>query len=114
MEKHSFWAGVWLGTFVVALVWLSVTMLTQERSMKLFLIEQYENMDYSTYDSAVVAAPDEAAARYMHPKTGKPVDDWIAGGLSWCSGPEHVAVRYLGEAADGVEQGVVCASYNAP
>ena len=80
--------------------------------MKLFLIAQTQNEDYDTYDSAVVAAPDEETARQMDPATGKPMEDWRKDYNSWCNGPEHVTVRYLGEAAD-VEQGVVCASFNA-
>lgn len=79
--------------------------------MKLFLIQQGQNDNYDTYDSAVVAAPDEETAKQMNPATGKP-KDWSYGYSSWCNGPEHVTVRYLGEAVD-VEQGVVCASYNA-
>ena len=80
--------------------------------MKLFLIAQEQNNDYDTYDSAVVAAPDEETAKQMAPGTGKPVKDWKKNYSAWCNGPEHVTVRYLGEAVD-VEQGVVCASFNA-
>ena len=80
--------------------------------MKLFLIKQDQNTDYDTYDSAVVAAPDEETAKKMDPGTGKPVEKWNANYSSWCNGPEYVTVRYLGEAVD-VEQGVVCASFNA-
>ena len=81
--------------------------------MKLFLISQEQKKDYDTYDSAVVAAPDEDSARIIDPGTGNPMKDWKRGNYSWCDGPEHVVVRYLGEAADDVEQGVVCSSYNA-
>lgn len=77
--------------------------------MKLFLISQTENNDFETYDSAVVAAPDEETARNMDPATGKPVDKW--GGIfsTWADGPECVIVKYLGETE--VDQGVICASY---
>jgi hypothetical protein len=78
--------------------------------MKLFLIEQDQNDEYDTYDSAVVAAPDEETARWMDPGTGRPVENW---GHKWCSGPEYVNVIYLGEAVFGVARGVVCASFNA-
>lgn len=81
--------------------------------MKLFLISQDQNKDYDTYDSAVVAAADEETARHMDPANGKPIEDWGKNYSSWCNGPEHVTVCYLGEAAYGVEQGVVCASFNA-
>ena len=80
--------------------------------MKLFLIKQDQNTEYDTYDSAVVAAPDEETARQMNPGTGKPMTDWDVRYSSWCNGPQHVTVRYLGEAVD-VEHGVVCASFNA-
>lgn len=81
--------------------------------MKLFLLSQEQNAGYDTYDSAVVAAPDEDTARQIDPRTGKPVENWNKKYRTWCSGPEHVVVAYLGEAAAGIEQGVVCASYNA-
>ena len=81
--------------------------------MKLFLIEQTQNEDYDTYDSAVVAAPDYQTARNIHPGTGEPVENWKKSYSSWCNAPEHVIVRYIGEAAADVEQGVVCASFNA-
>jgi hypothetical protein len=80
--------------------------------MKLFLIKQSQNTGYDTYDSAVVSAPDEETAKHMDPGSGKPVEKWNSNYLSWCNGPEHVTVRYLGEAVD-MEQGVVCASFNA-
>ena len=80
--------------------------------MKLFLISQSENTDYDTYDSAVVAAPDEETARNTHPCHGMPVN-WVNPGIIWCSSVEHVRVQYLGEAADDIKQGVVCASFNA-
>jgi hypothetical protein len=79
--------------------------------MKLFLISQDQNNDYDTYDSAVVAAPDEETAKQMNPANGKPVDEWERN--TWCNGPEHVTVRYLGDAVGDVEQDVVCASFNA-
>jgi hypothetical protein len=80
-------------------------------AVKLFLISQNKNNDYDTYDSAVVAAPDEAAARNTNPENGKPMNEWDRYS-SWCFGPEQVTVRYIGEAVD-VEQGVVCASFHA-
>ena len=82
--------------------------------MKLFLISQIQNDDYDTYHEAVVCAPDAETARNMNPSNGKFIDEW---GLDitniWCSAPEQVVVRYIGESADGMEQGVVCVSFNA-
>lgn len=85
--------------------------------MKLFLISQTKNRGYDTYDSAVVAAQDEATARHMNPATGDPVEWWRFSPLEqcvwWCSSPEQVTVIYLGEAGPGIEPGVICASFNA-
>lgn len=82
--------------------------------MKLFLISQTENNDYDTYDSAVVAAPDEETAKNMSPSHGRELtqEEWDYTYSSWCKSPDHVCVQYLGE-AEGIEQGVVCASFNA-
>lgn len=80
--------------------------------MKLFLIAHDELVDCDSYDSAVVASPDEETARQMDPSTGLP-KDWSVNYSTWCSGPAHVTVRYLGEAADDAELGIVCASFNA-
>ena len=81
--------------------------------MKLYLISQDQNNEYETFDSAVVAAPDEETARNMDPANGNPVKEWDDRYSSWCNGQDKVIVRYLGEAVDGVEKGVVCASFNA-
>ena len=40
--------------------------------MKLWLISQTENEGYDTYDSAVVAAETENAARLIHPSSHYP------------------------------------------
>ena len=79
--------------------------------MKLYLISQTQNDDYDTYDSAVVAALDEEAARQIDPGSTK--SRWGDAYSSWCKSPEYVQVKYIGEAADGIDQGVVCASFNA-
>ena len=83
--------------------------------MKLYLISQTENGHYDTFDSAVVCADDEETARNIHPRTGEPVtsEQWADLYSCWCSSPLEVAVKYLGEAAEGVEAGIVCASFNA-
>lgn len=83
--------------------------------MKLFKISQAENHDYYTYDSAVVAAPDEATARGMNPcpQSGKLITAWVDASDFWCSSPDAVIVEYIGEAAEGTKQGVICASFNA-
>ena len=80
--------------------------------MKLFLISQDENQNYDMFDSAVVAAENEDAARLIHPEGSwkKPVhSDFTA----WASSPEKVAVTYIGEAKEGTEAGIILASFNA-
>ena len=77
--------------------------------MKLFHISQNENHEYDTYDSAVVCAQDADDARTISPDSGR----WDGSFGAWCSSPDKVEVKYLGEAAEGIERGVVCASFNA-
>ena len=77
--------------------------------MKLYLISQDENDNYDTYDSAVVAARDEEDARQINPG-----GDWSKTKyVSWCSSPDKVIVRLVGEAAPDVPRGLILASFNA-
>ena len=79
--------------------------------MKLFKVWQNKNNEYDTYDSAIVAAEDEQAAKMTHPSkenwSGK-CDSYD----SWCD-VKYVKVEYIGEAKAGTEAGVICASFNA-
>ncbi len=77
--------------------------------MRLYLITQTEARGYDTYDSAVVAAPDAATARSIHPNGG----NWEPFYSSWCRSPDKVTSEYLGEAVEGTQQGVICSSFNA-
>lgn len=88
--------------------------------MKLWLIEQDENNNYDTYDCAVVAAATEDDARQQHPNgsvwDATPARDseaWTYPYGSWCSHPDKVTVRLIGEAAPDMVAGVVVASFNA-
>jgi hypothetical protein len=84
--------------------------------MKLYLISQETNNDWDTYDSAVVAAPNENIARNINPNNGRVMKtplDWEILHYSWCSAPKFVKVEYLGEAVAGMKQGVICSSFNA-
>lgn len=80
--------------------------------MNLYLISQDVNRSYDTYDSAVVAAESEEAARMTRPDS----DPWPEGDKrdwTWAKKPENVKVKLIGTAADGIPAGVVCASFNA-
>jgi hypothetical protein len=96
--------------------------------MKLYLISQDENNGWDTYDSAVVAALWEGDARSISPsrcyKWSISENCWMfqyADGTerpekdhdTWASSPDKVTAIYLGEAKDGTEAGVICASFNA-
>lgn len=81
--------------------------------MKIYKIYQEDNNEYDTYDSAVVFAEDEFEALNMHPRGGfidemDKKDFWYL--RDWS---KDVKVRYLGNAPEGTEQGVICSSFNA-
>jgi hypothetical protein len=85
--------------------------------MKLYLISQMDNQDYDSYDSVVVAAPDEETAKVMHPDGGDYypiiITDWDAYAGIWVDSPDKVTVEYIGEAKEGTKMGVILASFNA-
>jgi len=81
--------------------------------MKLWLISQNTNNGYDTYDSAVVAAETEEAAKMMHPSNGKDIKPEPRWAQEWADKPEQVTCEYIGEAKDGTQKHVICASYNA-
>lgn len=78
--------------------------------MKLWKISQV-SCGWDAYDSAVVAAETEDAAKRIHPHGGQLRVSWELAGM-WASHPEDVECEYLGEAKDGTPSGVICASYN--
>ena len=95
--------------------------------MKLYLLSQDENSGYDTYDSCVVAAIDEGAARRISPfeyytwsdDHGSWCFTYVDGSLteeyhpSWANDLDAIKVKYIGEASQDMKAGVVCASYNA-
>jgi hypothetical protein len=93
--------------------------------MKLWLISQDVNRDYDTYDSAVVAAETEDAARRTDPGQSRQWvrNAWhrrwqdgsvdIGGHAAWVDDLDQITVKLIGEAAPGIEAGVICASFNA-
>ncbi len=85
--------------------------------MNLYRISQSENHNYDTYDSAAVAAPDPETARDMDPTNGLPID-WMTQDnygycCNWAVSRERVNVEYLGVASEWLQEGVLCASFNA-
>lgn len=84
-------------------------------NVKLWYIHQSNNRDYDTFDSAVVAAVSEDEARYTHPDGNKwDGKQWgrSYGFADWVR-PDEVQVVHIGEAKEGTEAGVICASFNA-
>jgi len=82
--------------------------------LKLFLITQRVATGYDTYDSAVVAAESAEKARETHPSSYAgivPRRPWD--GYDWASSPDLVVAKLIGEAAPGIEPGVIIASFNA-
>lgn len=76
--------------------------------MKLYYVSQKENNDYDTFDSMVVAAESEEAARNTTPD-GHP---FTANYGSWASSPDNVTVELIAEDTNQ-DAGVICASFNA-
>jgi len=72
--------------------------------MKLYLLSQDVNNKYDTFDSVVVAAKSQEAAKKINPDGGS--------FGSWCK-PEFVKVKFIGRAAKGTPAGIILASYNA-
>ena len=79
--------------------------------MRLWKISQDKNNNYETYDSAVVAAETEAEAKLMNPSNGEDIKPEPYS--SWVGDPADVQCEYIGEAKDGTQKGVICASFNA-
>ena len=79
--------------------------------MNIYLLTQTEIGGYDTYDSCVVCAENEEAASKILPSqhSSWEREPW----RMWASRPENVTVKLIGVAADGVEPGVVLASFNA-
>ena len=75
----------------------------------LYLISQDVNDDYNVYDSAVVCATDEDAARIIHPDRYEK-DQCL---VSWCMSKD-VQVTHIGIAHQEIKlNSVICASFNS-
>lgn len=94
-------------------------------SLQLYRISQTKNDEYDTFDSAVVVAESEAAAREIHPdptfiwhnehqEWGNGCLGWDANGLDCWSHPKDVNVELIGIPDERFHAGdVICASFNA-
>lgn len=86
--------------------------------MNIYKISQGVNNDYDTYDSAIVCAENEEEAKKIHPRGEydyKEKNDDIKEEEnygSWAK-KEFVEVEYIGVAKEGLEKGVIVASFNA-
>jgi hypothetical protein len=79
-------------------------------TMKLWHIWQHKATGYDTYSDAVVAAETEEEARLINPRGEWETEPRYA---SWATDPKDVQVKYLGEATEGIEKGVICSSFHA-
>jgi len=91
--------------------------ITQELRLYLLTDPDYNAGDYDEFDSAVVAACNEGEARKIHPSGLAKWDDekerWDHfNGHAWRF-PQKVECQYIGDAAEGIEKGVICSSFNA-
>lgn len=95
-----------------------------DKKLYVYLIWQTEVCGYDTFDSAVVIAESEDAARDIHPSeftanysvavnAENDYERWDYQYASWASHPDHVVVELIGEATPGIDRVVVCASFNA-
>ncbi len=100
--------------------------------MKLYLLSQSYRSGYDTYDSCVVCAESEDEAKYIHPSrfvTHYRGEKWYgtysnnSGEYetendeygSWVTIPnlDKLEIKYLGEATEGLDKGVILSSFNA-
>lgn len=81
--------------------------------MKLYHLSQNKVRGYDTFSDMVVCAESEDEARLIHPAEWRenPWEKELYG--VWCESPDQVEVKYLGEAAEDLEKGVICASFHA-
>jgi len=82
--------------------------------MKLWKIVWEKGRSYDTFDSAVVAAMTKDEALRTNPlgvRFSGDGDAFSSDGL-WTKDPNDVEVTFLGTAEDGIEQGVICASFD--
>lgn len=105
----------------------NTTKASPKPALYLYLLSQDENSGYDTYDSCIVCAESEDEAKRIYPdeyciwdesKNGwiwrNPVDpDARCCVTDWATRIENIHCKLIGTAADGIEKGVVIASFNA-
>lgn len=81
--------------------------------MNIYMVERTDGrVGYDEYDAFIVAAEDEADAVKFHPNGDEQVEPDPPYG-SWPADRVTFSVKLIGEAAPGIERGVVLASFNA-
>jgi len=74
----------------------------------LYLLSQSQTRGYDTYDSCVVCAESEEAAKQINPD-----GEWNKSYRAWCKTPEDVTIECLGVAKPSLQVGVIISSFNA-
>jgi hypothetical protein len=81
--------------------------------MNLYLISHpLDKVEWDTYDSVVVCAPNEETAKRIDPLGKSELIEWNEERAYWCA-PANVRCKLIGLADDSIQQGVICASYNS-
>lgn len=91
-----------------------------KKTLKLFRISQDVNGRYDTYSDAIVCATGEEEAKRIHPNgefdyvedSSSDFEKFDRDYGTWAK-KKYVKVEYIGEAKEGMEKGVVCASFHA-
>jgi len=82
--------------------------------MNLYLLENYTNEGYNTYDSCLVVAADEKSARLIKPDESRWGEEYSYSRSGWCMKPEDVIVKYIGVASEDLEENsILISSFNA-
>jgi hypothetical protein len=85
--------------------------------MNIYMITRADHCnDYDVFHGAVVYAESAAAARNMHPKDGKPINDPKRSAMSrdtWVTDPKQVTVRYLGVKESRTRPGIIMTDFSA-
>ena len=80
--------------------------------MNIYLLTQDVNVDWDTYDSAIVCAESEAEAVKFHPD-GTFFDSMWRAKCDWTKTSSDVKCKKIGVADKSIEKGVILASFNA-